>query len=64
MTILTALSFTQPGRNFQTTPPISPPIQPMTALRRLVPPATAVLKAVDTWLREYQPTTVLYFSGS
>lgn len=31
---------------------------------RLVPPAAAVLKAVDTWLREYQPTTVLYFSGS
>lgn len=31
---------------------------------RLVPPAPAVLKAVDTWLREYQPTVVLYFSGS
>jgi len=31
---------------------------------RLVPPAAAVLKAVDTWLREYQPTVVLYFSGS
>ncbi|MBT2377463.1 hypothetical protein J7E90_08845 [Streptomyces sp. ISL-111] len=31
---------------------------------RLVPPVAAVLKAVDTWLREYQPTVVLYFSGS
>lgn len=31
---------------------------------RLVPSAAAVLKAVDTWLREYQPTVVLYFSGS
>ncbi|CAD5947468.1 CDP-Glycerol:Poly(Glycerophosphate) glycerophosphotransferase [Streptomyces sp. KY75] len=31
---------------------------------RLVPPAGTVLKAVDTWLREYQPTVVLYFSGS
>ncbi|MDQ0984393.1 hypothetical protein [Streptomyces sp. V2I9] len=31
---------------------------------RLAPPAPAVLKAVDTWLREYQPTVVLYFSGS
>ena len=31
---------------------------------RRVPPAPAVLKAVDTWLREYQPTVVLYFSGS
>lgn len=31
---------------------------------RLVPPASAVLKAVDGWLREYQPTVVLYFSGS
>ncbi|QNE77431.1 hypothetical protein F0344_25075 [Streptomyces finlayi] len=31
---------------------------------RLVPPAGAVLKAVDGWLREYQPTVVLYFSGS
>ncbi|HEY9438602.1 MAG TPA: hypothetical protein VIS29_08105, partial [Streptomyces sp.] len=31
---------------------------------RRVPPAAAVLKAVDTWLREYQPTVVLYFSGS
>ncbi|WTF37908.1 hypothetical protein OG973_25385 [Streptomyces cyaneofuscatus] len=31
---------------------------------RLVPPAATVLKAVDGWLREYQPTVVLYFSGS
>ncbi|WP_413094394.1 hypothetical protein [Streptomyces nitrosporeus] len=31
---------------------------------RLVPPAPVVLKALDTWLREYQPTVVLYFSGS
>lgn len=31
---------------------------------RLVPSAAAVLKSVDTWLREYQPTVVLYFSGS
>ncbi|WNF26992.1 hypothetical protein RI138_09165 [Streptomyces sp. C11-1] len=31
---------------------------------RLAPPASAVLKAVDGWLREYQPTVVLYFSGS
>ncbi|MGO1021030.1 hypothetical protein ACTOXX_10780 [Streptomyces rubiginosohelvolus] len=31
---------------------------------RLAPPAPAVLKAVDSWLREYQPTVVLYFSGS
>ncbi|MFH9391842.1 hypothetical protein [Streptomyces sp. NPDC017556] len=31
---------------------------------RLAPPATTVLKAVDSWLRDYQPTVVLYFSGS
>ncbi|MEI7031268.1 hypothetical protein [Streptomyces pratensis] len=31
---------------------------------RLAPPAPAVLKAVDTWLREYRPTVALYFSGS
>lgn len=31
---------------------------------RLAPPAPAVLKAVDSWLRDYQPTVVLYFSGS
>ncbi|MET9804302.1 hypothetical protein [Streptomyces sp. NPDC006368] len=32
--------------------------------RRRVPAAGAVLKAVGTWLREYQPTVALYFSGS
>ncbi|GAA4920190.1 hypothetical protein ACFPM3_00820 [Streptomyces coeruleoprunus] len=32
-------------------------------LRRRVPGAGTVLKAVDTWLREYQPTVALYFSG-
>ncbi|MEU1122675.1 hypothetical protein ABZ371_03605 [Streptomyces sp. NPDC005899] len=31
---------------------------------QLVPSAPAVLKALDTWLREYRPTVVLYFSGS
>ncbi|WP_236240664.1 hypothetical protein [Streptomyces sp. CC228A] len=31
---------------------------------RRAPGAGAVFKAVDTWLREYQPTVVLYFSGS
>ncbi|MFD4692972.1 hypothetical protein [Streptomyces sp. NPDC058463] len=31
---------------------------------RRVPTAPAVLKALDTWLNEYQPTVVLYFSGS
>ncbi|WP_406860881.1 hypothetical protein ABZO31_10645 [Streptomyces sp. HUAS MG47] len=32
--------------------------------RRLVPSAPAVLKAVNNWLREYQPTVVMYFSGA
>ncbi|MFF8829565.1 hypothetical protein [Streptomyces sp. NPDC015131] len=32
--------------------------------RRRVPGAGAVLKAVGTWLGEYQPTVALYFSGS
>ncbi|MFE7747785.1 hypothetical protein [Streptomyces sp. NPDC057428] len=32
--------------------------------KRLVPSAPAVMKALDTWLGEYQPTVVLYFSGS
>ncbi|MDN3294693.1 hypothetical protein QWM81_11625 [Streptomyces ficellus] len=32
--------------------------------KRRVPGAGAVLKAVGTWLREYQPTVALYFSGS
>lgn len=31
---------------------------------RRAPSAPAVLKALDVWLREYQPTVVLYFSGS
>ncbi|MEU9359112.1 hypothetical protein AB0D35_13540 [Streptomyces sp. NPDC048301] len=31
---------------------------------RRAPAAPAVLKALDTWLGEYQPTVVLYFSGS
>ncbi|MCF3963612.1 hypothetical protein [Streptomyces fuscigenes] len=32
--------------------------------RRIVPAAPRVLAAVDTWLRAYEPRTVLYFSGS
>ncbi|MER6102057.1 hypothetical protein ABT115_06875 [Streptomyces sp. NPDC001832] len=32
--------------------------------KRLVAPDTEVLHAVSTWLREYKPTVVLYFSGS
>ncbi|MFJ6629808.1 hypothetical protein ACIQMR_00160 [Streptomyces sp. NPDC091376] len=32
--------------------------------RRRVPSAPAVLKAVQKWLGEYQPTVALYFSGS
>ncbi|MFC5804396.1 hypothetical protein [Streptomyces formicae] len=32
--------------------------------KRRVPSAPAVLKAVQTWLGEYQPTVALYFSGS
>ncbi|MEU1052016.1 hypothetical protein ABZ397_05570 [Streptomyces sp. NPDC005876] len=32
--------------------------------RRLPPNAEKVLAAVDEWLREYRPETVLYFSGS
>ncbi|MET7377570.1 hypothetical protein ABZT08_01875 [Streptomyces sp. NPDC005526] len=32
--------------------------------RRVPPRAETVLAAVDDWLREYQPQTVLYFSGS
>ncbi|MCX5112004.1 hypothetical protein OOK13_26340 [Streptomyces sp. NBC_00378] len=31
---------------------------------RLVPPETKVLNAVGDWLAEYQPTVMLYFSGS
>ncbi|WP_425586316.1 hypothetical protein [Streptomyces sannanensis] len=33
-------------------------------LRRRVPPAPKVLKAVANWLHEYQPTVALYFSGT
>ncbi|MCZ9347931.1 hypothetical protein NGM37_60665, partial [Streptomyces sp. TRM76130] len=32
--------------------------------RRVPPNAETVLAAVDDWLREYRPETVLYFSGS
>ncbi|MFE7105456.1 hypothetical protein ACFU98_17845 [Streptomyces sp. NPDC057575] len=32
--------------------------------KRLVASGDKVLDAVDTWLREYKPTVVLYFSGS
>ncbi|GAB2834588.1 hypothetical protein GCM10027073_73770 [Streptomyces chlorus] len=32
--------------------------------RRIPPKAEQVLVAVDDWLREYRPETVLYFSGS
>ena len=32
--------------------------------RKIPPNAEKVLAAVDDWLREYQPETVLYFSGS
>ncbi|MGW2558854.1 hypothetical protein ACWCXB_06315 [Streptomyces sp. NPDC001514] len=32
--------------------------------KRRVPSAPAVLKAVQKWLSEYQPTVALYFSGS
>ncbi|MFF3289544.1 hypothetical protein [Streptomyces sp. NPDC003023] len=31
---------------------------------RLVAPPDAVLAGVDAWLREYEPTVILYFSGS
>ncbi|MCP9988139.1 hypothetical protein LUX01_17035 [Streptomyces sudanensis] len=37
---------------------------PYVRRKRRVPAAGAVLKAVDTWLREYQPDVALYFSGS
>ncbi|WP_030042849.1 hypothetical protein, partial [Streptomyces resistomycificus] len=32
--------------------------------RKIPPTADKVLEAVDDWLREYRPETVLYFSGS
>jgi hypothetical protein len=31
---------------------------------RLVPPPDKVLEGIDQWLRDYQPTVMLYFSGS
>ncbi|WP_308295904.1 hypothetical protein [Streptomyces sp. ISL-96] len=31
---------------------------------RRVPPTETVLEGIDEWLRDYRPTTVLYFSGS
>lgn len=37
---------------------------PYVRRKHRVPGAGTVLKAVDTWLREYQPTVALYFSGS
>ncbi|GAA2956144.1 hypothetical protein [Streptomyces enissocaesilis] len=37
---------------------------PFTRRGRRVPPADTVLEGVDGWLRDYRPTTVLYFSGS
>ncbi|MFE3325100.1 hypothetical protein [Streptomyces sp. NPDC059176] len=37
---------------------------PYVRRRRRVPSGPAVLKAVQTWLNEYQPTVALYFSGS
>ncbi|MET7618996.1 hypothetical protein [Streptomyces sp. NPDC005408] len=37
---------------------------PFLRRKRRVPGAPTVLKAVGAWLREYQPTVVLYFSGS
>ncbi|WP_149183150.1 hypothetical protein [Streptomyces sp. TRM49041] len=39
-------------------------LAPYLRRKRRVPGPGAVLKAVDTWLREYQPTVALYFSGS
>ncbi|MFF8383448.1 hypothetical protein [Streptomyces kanasensis] len=39
-------------------------LAPYLRRKRRVPGTGAVLKAVDTWLREYQPTVALYFSGS
>ncbi|MCQ0022695.1 hypothetical protein M4914_06830 [Streptomyces somaliensis DSM 40738] len=39
-------------------------LAPYVRRKHRVPVAGTVLKAVDTWLREYQPTVALYFSGS
>ncbi|MFI1567870.1 hypothetical protein ACH4ZX_33430 [Streptomyces sp. NPDC020490] len=39
-------------------------LMPYVRGRKIPPTAEKVLAAVDDWLREYQPETVLYFSGS
>ncbi|GAB2843918.1 hypothetical protein GCM10027074_08230 [Streptomyces deserti] len=39
-------------------------LMPYVRGRKTPPKAEAVLAAVDDWLREYRPETVLYFSGS
>ncbi|MFE9921194.1 hypothetical protein ACFYQA_06345 [Streptomyces sp. NPDC005774] len=39
-------------------------LMPYVRGRRIPPKADQVLVAVDDWLREYRPETVLYFSGS
>ncbi|WP_240797821.1 CDP-glycerol glycerophosphotransferase family protein [Streptomyces sp. F001] len=39
-------------------------LMPYVRGRRIPPCAEVVLAAVDDWLREYRPETVLYFSGS
>jgi hypothetical protein len=39
-------------------------LMPYVRGRKVPPNAEKVLDAVDDWLREYQPETVLYFSGS
>ncbi|MEV8307818.1 hypothetical protein AB0P36_10755 [Streptomyces flavidovirens] len=39
-------------------------LMPYTRRGRRVPPVDTVLESIDTWLRDYRPTTVLYFSGS
>ncbi len=39
-------------------------LMPYVRGRKIPPKAEIVLAAVDDWLREYQPETVLYFSGS
>ena len=38
--------------------------RPVLRRARRSPAAPAVLAALDDWLRAYQPTAVLYFSGS
>jgi hypothetical protein len=39
-------------------------LMPYVRGRKIPPNAETVLEAVDGWLREYKPETVLYFSGS